>query len=147
MSSKPFVLKPGDRERDLNAIGVRVAVLASGSDIQDQYITEQSGAEGAGPPPHQHDWDESFYVTQGQVKFSCGGETTMCPAGTLVHIPAGSVHAFSFGPGGGELLEITGQRSQAAAMFTAVDREIPPGPPDVQKVVQVLADHGVEVQR
>lgn len=147
MSAKPFVLKPRDRKHDLNAIGVRVTVLASGPDIQDQQITEQSGAEGAGPPPHHHDWDESFYVTKGQVKFSCGGETTICPAGTLVHIPAGKVHAFSFGPGGGELLEITGQRSQAAAMFTAVDHEIPPGPPDVQKVIRVLGEHGVEVLR
>lgn len=146
MDSRPFVLKPEDRKRDLNVIGVRVTVLASGPDINDQQVTEQSGPEGAGPPPHYHDWDESFYVTKGQVKFSCGGETTMCPAGTLVHIPAGNVHAFSFGPGGGELLEITGQRSQAAAMFTAVDREIPPGPPDIPKVIQVLGEHGVNVQ-
>lgn len=146
MGSKPFVLKPDDRKRDLDAIGVRITVLASGSDIQDQQITEQSGAEGAGPPPHHHEWDESFYVTKGQVEFSCGGETTMCPAGTLVHIPAGNVHAFSFGPGGGELLEITGRRSQAAEMFTAVDREIQPGPPDVPKVVRVLGEHGVHVE-
>lgn len=146
MNSKPFVLTPDKRKRDLDAIGVRVTVLASGADINDQQITEQSGAEGAGPPPHHHDWDESFYVTKGQVKFSCGGKTTLCPAGTLVHIPAGNVHAFSFGPGGGELLEITGQRSQAAAMFTAVDREIPPGPPDVARVVEVLGKHGVNVQ-
>ncbi len=147
MGSKPFVLRPGDRTPDLNAIGVRVTVLASGSDIRDQQITEQSGAEGAGPPPHHHDWDESFYVTKGQVKFSCGGETAMCPAGTLVQIPAGNVHAFSFGPGGGELLEITGHRSQAAAMFAAVDREIPPGPPDIPEVVRVLGEHGVLVEK
>lgn len=51
MSFKPFVLKPGDRKHDLNAIGVRITVLASGSDIQDQQITEQSGAEGA---VHRH---------------------------------------------------------------------------------------------
>ena len=146
MSFKPFVLKPGDRKRDLNVVGVRVNVLACEEDMQDQQMTEQSGAEGAGPPPHHHDWDESFYVTKGQVQFHCGGESTMCPAGTLVHIPAGNVHAFSFGPGGGELLEITGQRSQAAAMFIAVDREIPPGPPDLPTVVQVLGTHGVTVQ-
>lgn len=146
MSSKPFVLKPEDRKHDLNVIGVRVTALASESDIQNQQITEQSGAEGAGPPPHHHAWDESFYVTKGQVQFSCGSETTMCPAGTLVHIPAGNVHSFCFGPGGGELLEITGQQSQVVAMFTAVDDEIPPGPPDIPKVIQVLGTHGVIVQ-
>lgn len=146
MSAQAFVLKPEDRERDLNAIGVRVTVLASGPDILDQQITEQSGNEGAGPPPHHHAWDESFYVTHGQVQFRCGGETTMCPAGTLVHIPAGTVHAFCFGPGGGELLEITGKGSQATAMFKAVDHDIPPGPPDIPQVVRVLGEHGVDVE-
>jgi len=147
MSAKPFVLKPEDRERDLNVIGARVTVLATGPNIQDLHITEQAGAEGVGPPPHRHDWDESFYVIKGQVEFNCGGEVTTCPAGTLVHVPAGNVHAFSFGPGGGELLEITGRRSKAVGMFTAVDREIPTGPPDVHKVVEVLGSHGVEVQQ
>jgi hypothetical protein len=28
-------------------------------------------------------------------------------------------------------------------MFTAVDREIPPGPPDIAKVVEVLKKNGV----
>ena len=76
-------------------------------------------------------------------QFTCGGETTMCTAGTLVHVPAGTVHAFSYGPGGGEMLEVTGRRSKAVGMFTALNREIPPGPPDVWKVIQVLGEHGV----
>lgn len=145
MSSKAFILKPGDRSPTLNVIGTRVTVLASGPEIQDQQITVQSGDEGMGPPPHSHDWDESFYVIKGQIEFTCGGETAMCTAGTLVHVPAGTIHAFSYGPGGGEMLEITGKQSNAVPMFTALDREIPPGPPDVAKVIQVLGEHGVNV--
>lgn len=145
MSSKPFILKPADRRRALNVIGTRITVLASGTDIQDQQITVQSGNEGAGPPPHSHDWDESFYVTKGEVEFDCGGETVVCAAGTLVHVPARTVHAFRYGASGGEMLEITGRQSKAVPMFTALDREIPPGPPDIAKVVQVLGEHGVKV--
>ena len=145
MSSKPFILKPNARRPALNVIGAQITVLASETDIQDQQITVQSGDEGTGPPPHSHDWDESFYVTKGQIAFTSGGETAMCTAGTLVHVPAGTIHAFSYGPGGGEMLEITGRRSNAVPMFTAVDREIPPGPPDVAKVIQVLGEHGVKV--
>jgi hypothetical protein len=62
----------------------------------------------------------------------------MCTAGTLVHVPVGTVHAFRYGPGGGEMLEITGKRSNAVQVFTTLDREIPPGPPDVPRVIQVL---------
>jgi len=30
-------------------------------------------------------------------------------------------------------------------MFTALDHQIPPGPPDLAKVIQVLGEHGVKV--
>lgn len=145
MSSKPFVFRPTDRKPALTVVGCEVVVLASGSDIEDQQITLQSGDEGMGPPSHSHDWDESFYITKGQVEFTCAGEIAVCSAGTLVHVPAGTVHAFQFGPGGGEMLEITGKRSNAVPMFTALDREIPPGPLDVARVIQVLGQNGVTV--
>ena len=145
MNAKPFILKPADRKPALTVIGTQVTVLASETDIPTRQITVQSGSEGAGPPPHSHAWDESFYVTRGQVQFTCAGETAMCTAGTLVHVPAGAIHAFSYGAGGGEMLEITGAGSQAISMFTALDREIPPGPPDVAKVIGVLTANGVHV--
>ena len=146
MTSKPFFLKPADRKPALNVLGSQMTVLASGSDIEDQQIVVQVGDEGMGPPPHSHDWDESFYIVRGEVVFTGEGETTLCPAGTLVHFPAGTVHAFRIGPGGAEMLEITGKRSNAVPMFTALDRELPPGPPDVAKAIQVLGENGVKVQ-
>ena len=64
--------------------------------------------------------------------------------GTFVYVPGGIVHAFSYGPGGGEMLEVTGTGSKAIQMFTALDRAIPPGSPDVPKVVQVAGEYGVK---
>jgi quercetin dioxygenase-like cupin family protein len=145
MSTKAFVVKPADRKTALNVLGMDVTVLASREESSDQRVTLQSGSEGMGPPPHSHDWDESFYVTKGQIQFTCGGETSMCTAGTFVHVPAGTVHSFSYGPGGGEMVEITGRESDAIEMFSALSRELPPGPPDVAKVVQVIGEYGVKV--
>lgn len=143
MNQKYLAIQPSDQIATLNVIGIKMTVLVPDEVSQTQQITLQSGDEGVGPPPHNHDWDESFYVTKGQVQFTCNDQTTMCPAGTLVYVPAGTIHAFSFGPGGGEMLEITGTGSRAIGMFSALDREIPPGPPDVAKVVQVAAEYGV----
>jgi mannose-6-phosphate isomerase-like protein (cupin superfamily) len=143
MNTKPLVVKPESTHPVLDVIGIKMDVLVSAQDSHTQQITLQSGHEGVGPPPHHHAWDESFYVTRGQVQFTCDGNVTMCRAGTLVYIPANTVHAFSFGPGGGEMLEITGTGSQAIAMFSALGREIPPGPPDVAKVLQVASAYGV----
>lgn len=143
MSLAPFVLEPGDRSPALNVVGVHINVLVSDTDSQAQHITLQTGEEGVGPPPHCHDWDESFYVTRGQVLFTCAGQNTTCEAGTLVHIPAGTIHAFAFGPGGGEMLEVTGAGSRAIAMFRELDREVPPGPLDVAKTVEVASKYGL----
>src|SRR5512147_2411945 len=102
MRPKQFVVKPGDRSAALSVVGTNVTVLVSAADSKGQQVTLQSGDAGSGPPPHSHDWDESFYVTRGQVEFTCAGETTMCVSGTFVYVPAGVVHAFSYGPAGGE---------------------------------------------
>jgi len=146
MSTKPRVIKPADREIALDVLGTKVTVLASGDGSSDQRITLQSGSEGTGPPPHSHDWDESFFVTAGQIQFTVGGEKTICPVGTLVQIPAGTVHSFAYGPAGGEMIEITGRQSQAIEMFTALARELPPGPPDAAQAIRVLGEHGVKVR-
>ena len=143
MSVDPFVISPEKRSVPLDVIGTKVTVLAPKGAMCGFQITLQSGEEGMGPPPHSHDWDESFYVTKGQVIFNCGGSMTNCTAGTLVHVPAGTIHAFAYGPDGGEMLEMTGAGSNAVEMFTALSQQIPAGPPDVPKVVDVLANHGV----
>jgi mannose-6-phosphate isomerase-like protein (cupin superfamily) len=105
----------------------------------------QQGEEGTGPPPHSHDWDEAFYVLNGEIHFLCDGEAYSCNVGTLVHVPRGTVHAFSYGSGGGQMLEITGAGALAAQMFKAVDNEIPAGPPDVPRLLDVLKRNGVTV--
>lgn len=144
-SPKPFVLTPNDYQPPLNVLGIRVTVLATNVATQSYEVTLQQGDEGMGPPPHSHRWDESFYVLKGSVEFTCAAETAICGPGTLVHVPAHTVHAFRFGEHGGEMLEMSGQGGLATQMFTAVNDEIPAGPPDISKVVQVLKQNGVTV--
>ncbi len=55
------------------------------------------------------------------------------------------MHGFRYGAGGGQMLEITGAGARAAQMFAAIDKEIPPGPPDVPKLLDVLKRNGVTV--
>jgi len=140
-----FVLTPEQRETALNVFGTQVTVLASNAATQSYGITLQQGDEGTGPPPHRHDWDESFFVLNGEIEYLCGGETYKCSPGTLVHIPRGTVHGFNYGKGGGQMLEITGEGATAAQMFNAVATEIPAGPLDVAKALEVLKRNGVDV--
>jgi len=145
MSIPYFVLTPEQREVPLSVLGTHVTILASNAATQSYGITFQQGDEGTGPPPHSHDWDEAFYVLDGEVVFLCDGHAHACLPGTLVHVPRGTVHGFQYGKGGGKMLEITGQNGLAAQMFTAIDREVPAGPPDIPKVLAVLERHGVTI--
>ena len=98
-----------------------------------------------GPPPHSPPWDDCFFITKGTGEFTWDGQHQTCEAGTFVYVPGGTIHGFNYGPGGGEMLEITSQQSRAVDMFTALDQQIPAGPPDVAKVVQVAGDHGATI--
>lgn len=146
MKAQSFVVTPNDYNPALNVLGTKVTVLASNTATHSYEITLQHGDEGTGPPSHSHGWDESFFIIKGKVEFTCGGKTLMCMPGTLVHVPAGTVHGFNYGIGGGEMLEITGQGGLATQMFTAINNEIPPGPPDIPKVLGVLKQNGVKVE-
>ena len=145
MKPQPFVVTPKDYNRALNVVGTKVTVLASNAATQGYEITVQEGNEGTGPPPHSHNWDEAFFVLQGTVEFTYGDKTVLGMPGTFVHLPGGTVHSFRYGAGGGKTLEITGQGSFASKMFTNIDAEVPPGPPDIPKLMEILKKNGVTV--
>jgi len=145
MKPRYFVLPPERQSRALDVVGTKVAVLASQETTHGYGVTLQWGEEGMGPPPHHHDWDEAFYVLEGEIEFVCDGETHVCAPGTLVHVPAGTSHGFHYRAGGGRMLEFTGQGTRSAEMFADVDRSMPPGPPDIPLLLAVLARNGVMV--
>jgi mannose-6-phosphate isomerase-like protein (cupin superfamily) len=145
MHDKAIVITPATRPAALDVFGTHVTVLAAASESGCYGLTCQSGPEGAGPPPHHHPWDESFFVLSGEVRFRCGDEEHVCPPGSLVHVPRNTVHAFSYGAGGGSMLEITSENSRAAEMFRAVDAAIDAANPDIPRALAVLNEHGVSV--
>jgi quercetin dioxygenase-like cupin family protein len=144
MSPTAFVVTPQTRPRVLSVVGERLTVLASAKQTEGYEIFLQQGDVGQGPPPHSHDWDESFYVISGEVEFGYGGEAMLAKPGTLVHLPAGTTHWFRFATKG-EMVSMT-SREGASAFFIDVDAKVPHGDkPDIEKLGAVAADHGLRV--
>jgi quercetin dioxygenase-like cupin family protein len=144
MAAKPIVVAPEDYAPALNIVGEHVTVLASGEATGGYEIFLQRGPEGSGPPPHSHPWDESFYVISGRIDFGIGAESMTAAPGTLVHLPAGTVHWFRFGTGGAEMVSMT-SRLGASKMFTDMAREIAPVNPDLEKLAAVCGRHGLKL--
>lgn len=120
MSPRPIVLPPGDRPRPLHVLDAQITVLASVDQTGGYEVCFDTGPEGAGPPPHAHDWDETIYVLRGELALVLDGEVRTVGAGATVHLPGGTRHEFSMGPGGADLLSITSGPG-ATAMFAAMD--------------------------
>jgi quercetin dioxygenase-like cupin family protein len=144
MTARPFIVAPADYAKALDIVGEHVTVLASGRATGSYEVFLQRGPEGSGPPPHSHPWDESFYVVGGEIDFGIDADSSTASAGTLVHLPAGTVHWFRFGRGGGEMVSIT-SRLGASEMFTDMAREIAPVDPDLGQLAEVGSRHGLKL--
>jgi len=144
MTAEPFVVTPTNYDRALNVVGEEITVLASGERTHGYEVFLQRGAAGTGPPPHSHDWDETFYVTKGEIEFGLGDDTSVARPGTLVHVPAGATHWFRFCEGGGEMVSLTSMLG-ASKLFADIDRSLPPGPPDLSILTAVANRNGVKV--
>ena len=145
MTKQPFIVAPNEYGPALSVLGAQITVLASNARTFGYEITLQAGEEGVGPPPHSHDWDESFFVLEGQIEFVVSSGAVVCKAGTLVHVPADTVHSFRFCAGGGRMLEITGQGGRATQMFKRISNEFPAEPTDIPRLVNALQQNGVTV--
>ena len=145
MEPRLLIVRPGDWPQPLSVLGTSVTVLADNQQTGSLGVTLQHGAEGTGPGPHHHPWDEAFYVLDGSVEFTVGGETALLEAGSLVAVPRATVHAFRYGPQGGRMIEITGPGSNSAAMFGIFAREMT-GEPDAAQAAEIMARVGATLQ-
>ena len=98
-----------------------------------------------GPPMHVHHFqDETFYVVEGALRFKIGEETLDLEAGDFAYIPRGIAHGYVnmrqepvrglgiFVPGGFDrFMDEVGQ--------------LPPGPPDPDKMRELGEKYGQEV--
>jgi quercetin dioxygenase-like cupin family protein len=48
-----------------------------------------------GPPLHHHDFDESFYVLEGELTFQLGDELATAGPGSLTFAPRNSIHTLA----------------------------------------------------
>ena len=110
----------GGEEIVLEATGLREALLC---DIEALAISDTRAEPGAPSPDlHSHPQHvESFYVLEGEVGFTLGGEEFRARTGTWVQVPAGLAHTMSFpGPSAARLLTLHSPNSGFGAFLRAL---------------------------
>ncbi|HEY1446990.1 MAG TPA: cupin domain-containing protein [Caulobacteraceae bacterium] len=139
-AAAPFMVSGAEAPRDLNVLGERLTVLATAERTGGIELFRQRGEVGQGPPPHAHDWDETFYIISGELEFGVGDATGRLGPGSAAHIPGGVVHWFRFLTDG-EMISVTSPGG-ASQLFTAIDAANPSGPPDMDAVVAAIVSNG-----
>lgn len=142
MSVSTFSLPNGGGDL-LQVLDDRVRVLADAVRTGAQYeLFEVSGAQGSGPPPHCHPWDEAYYLLEGELDVVIAGETRRARPGDYVFAPGNGIHSFRIVGGPARFLVVT-TGAGAGEFFRAMDREIGFPPPSLEAVCALAARHGV----
>jgi mannose-6-phosphate isomerase-like protein (cupin superfamily) len=137
-----------------------LGMLATFKAVSEETGGEYSLYELTVPPqlgalPHIHHREtEAFYVLDGEVEFFKGEHTVRAGTGEFVFIPRGVVHGFKnvgqkparclgiVTPGGlhEKLLAGLGEQAKVETL-----PPLPDGPPDVERIVQIVREHGTEM--
>ena len=79
----------------LSLVGNTYTVLVSGEDTAGQYsLVDIYVPPGGGPPPHRHDFEESFTVLEGEIEATFRGQKLTVRTGQVIQIPANAPHQF-----------------------------------------------------
>ena len=127
----------------LNAMGVGVRFMCRGEQTRNAWsLMECEIPKGFGPPPHDHPWDEAYFVTTGEVDFLVEGRRERVKAGEFVYAPAGSAHGFQGASEEPARMLVFDAPAHAEGFFKAVDREVHT-PDDFAKVPGLGARNGI----
>ena len=115
-------------------------------------IVDHRVPSGFAPPAHiHHGADEMFYIVEGQFEGFCGDSRWEAGPGDLVFLPRDVPHGFTVsdaGPGRALLvLAPAGFEQFVAALGEPAAERVMPAPsvPDVGRVVELAAAHGIEI--
>ena len=85
----------GRNSPHIGLVGDTYTILLSGHETAGRFcLIDMHIPPGGGPPPHRHDFEETFSIMEGQIEATFRGETSVARAGDTLHIPANAPHQF-----------------------------------------------------
>jgi mannose-6-phosphate isomerase-like protein (cupin superfamily) len=77
-------------------VGDTYTILLSGKETAGRYcLIDMQVPICGGPGPHRHDFEEMFYILEGEIEFTFRGEKRVARAGQTINIPANAPHFFT----------------------------------------------------
>jgi quercetin dioxygenase-like cupin family protein len=82
----------------VGVVGDTYTILLTGDDTNGRVcLIDMHVPPGGGPPPHRHDFEETFVMLEGELELTFRGSKLVARAGDTVNIPANAPHQFHNG--------------------------------------------------
>jgi quercetin dioxygenase-like cupin family protein len=79
----------------IGIVGDTYMILLTGNDTRGRFcLIDMHIPPGGGPPPHRHDFEESFTMLDGEIEVTFRGARSVLRAGETANIPANAPHQF-----------------------------------------------------
>jgi quercetin dioxygenase-like cupin family protein len=89
------IVRSDENLKHLGVAGNTYTTLLRGKDTAGRYcLIDMYVLPNGGPPPHRHDFEESFTVLEGEIEATFRGKTLTLKAGDVIAIPANAPHRF-----------------------------------------------------
>jgi len=141
-NKQPLVVKRGEEET-IKALGSEITFLRREPGAWS--LTRVSVPRDVGAPPHDHDFDESYYVLSGSLRLTVAGKEVELDAGEFIHIPGRTVHGFKGTSDAPTQILILQSPGDADEFFRACAREIKKIPEDLARMPEVGARYGIRM--
>jgi len=137
-------VRAGERDA-LNVLGMPLRFLCDARETGGTWsLFEEEVPLGMGPPPHRHDWDEAYYVLDGEVDFTIDGSPERSRPGDFNYFPRNTIHSFKGASSSPAHVLIFAAPAHASEFFEEVSSEVRDLPDDLRKIPEIGLRHGIE---
>ena len=137
-------VRAGERDA-LNVLGMPLRFLCDARETGGTWsLFEEEVPLGMGPPPHRHDWDEAYYVLDGEVDFTIDGAPARSRPGDFNYFPRNTIHSFKGASSSPAHVLIFAAPAHASEFFEEVSTEVRNLPDDLRKIPEIGLRHGIE---
>lgn len=136
-------VKAGERPA-LNILGMPLRMLCEATETGGAWsLFEEEVPLGMGPPPHRHDWDEAYYILEGEVEFEVDGKSVKSAKGDFNYLPRNTVHGFKGASDSPARVLIFAAPAHGSEFFHELNDEIRTLPEDGAKIPAIGERHGI----
>ena len=90
-----LTLGQSDNLPHIGLVGDTYTITVTGEETDGRFcVIDMHIPPGGGPPPHRHDFEETFILLEGEMEATFRGRRSIARAGETLHIPANAPHQF-----------------------------------------------------